>query len=92
MDPADKVAIYVKEFVDNFNKDTKHQVYPIVAFQFVSLNSVNNGKMVWWNYLHHSIKERYESAVKEFTGKDENSPQIKHTLINWEYDCILWRC
>lgn len=75
----------ITKFVTDFNNNVRYQNFPIVAFQFVSLNKVHKGKMVWWNYLHVEVCNKYVEALNEFTGK-ANDDQIIHTLINWEFD------
>lgn len=75
----------ITKFVTDFNNNAECNNYPIVAFQFVSLDKVHNGKMVWWNYLHEDVNNKYLEALNEFTGKSEDD-QVVYTLINWEYD------
>lgn len=75
----------ITKFVTDFNNKVGYKDFPIVAFQFVSLNKVHRGKMVWWNYLHEEVSDRYIEALNEFTGKSEDD-QVVYTLINWEFD------
>lgn len=74
------------QFVTEFNSESRYSEFPIVAFQFVSLDDVIDGKMVWWNYLHQNVVERYMEALTKFTGKVSPEGKIKNTLINWEFE------
>ncbi len=73
------------DFVSSFNNDKRYKGFPIVAFQFVSLNSVKEGKMVWWSFLHKEIQAKYLEALNDFTGITETG-NVEKTLINWEYE------
>ncbi|HEY4325165.1 MAG TPA: hypothetical protein VGN20_14305 [Mucilaginibacter sp.] len=86
MQPVSETGAAVKIFVDNFNNKKENKGFPIIALQFVSLDNIIEGKMIWWNYLHKAIADKYALAVKEFTGKVESTATIKRTLINWEYE------
>ena len=57
------------QFVTDFNKNDSYNSFPIIGFQFVSLDDVENGKMVWWNYLHKEIAQKYVEVLNKFTGK-----------------------
>jgi hypothetical protein len=87
VEPQKKYTIEgaITKFVTDFNYSVECKGYPIVAFQFVSLDKVHNGKMVWWNYLHEEVSDRYLKALNDFTGKNEDD-KVVYTLINWEYD------
>lgn len=86
MQPVSETGSAVKVFVDAFNNKRENEGFPIIALQFVSLDNIVDGKMIWWNYLHKAVADKYASAVKEFTGKVESTATIKRTLINWEYE------
>jgi hypothetical protein len=79
----------IKEFVNWVNANSEsplseHKI-PIVAFQFVSLNKANDGKMVWWEYVHKGA-DAFNNAVTELiTDKATGNTIITKTLINWEY-------
>ncbi len=87
--PQNRAQPPLKAFVDSFNKRDEFKGTPIVAFQFVSLDDIHDGKMVWWNYIHSKVNDSYLKVIEEFTGKDNGD--IKNTLINWEWDeDIIW--
>lgn len=75
----------IKQFVDDLNRLPLLIDTPIVAFQFVSIDNANNGKMVWWEYVH-SGAHSYNNAVTALITDDKTGNKIlTKTLINWEY-------
>lgn len=70
----------IEKNVTSFNSDKKN--CPIIAFQFVSLDSKDKNKLMWWSYDHKDISEKYDRIVHEFIGEKE----LERTLINCEFD------
>ena len=77
----DKTSRLIIDFLDGMNRSSDYcYSCPIVAFQFVSLNESDDGKLTWWTAFKPKIGELYKSCIKEFTGLAE-SGKISNTLI-----------
>jgi hypothetical protein len=73
----------IRRFVEDFNKDKVFKDWPILSFQFVSLDDAEKGDLVWWTYSHKEIKNNYNDCIVDFTGLSDG--KIDKTLIFDDY-------